>query len=85
MWLIPDDKGWIQDFPVNASTLAANVAPMAIGGKLHVVITHEVSPWQTNEQVDGWNKQLLNYFKHRSPEYSDTFAGLIGSACPASG
>jgi hypothetical protein len=57
-----------------------NLAPTAIGGKLYVVITHEVSPWQSNEQVDGWNKQLLTYFKHRFPEYTDTFAGLVARA-----
>ena len=57
-----------------------NLAPTAIGGKLYVVINHEVSPWQSNEQVDGWNKQLLTYFKHRFPEYTDTFAGLVARA-----
>ncbi len=57
-----------------------NLAPTAIGGKLYVVINHEVSPWQSNEQVDGWNKELLAYFKHRFPEYTDTFAGLVARA-----
>jgi hypothetical protein len=58
----------------------ATVGPMAIGGKIYVVITHEVSPWQSNEQVDGWNKELLSYFKRRFPEYSDVFAGLVARA-----
>ena len=58
----------------------ATVGPMAIGGKIYVVMNHEVSPWQTNEQVDGWNKELLSYFKHRFPEYSDAFAGLVARA-----
>jgi hypothetical protein len=58
----------------------ANVGPIAVGGKIYVVITHEVPPWQTNEQVDGWNKELLSYFKRRFPEYSDVFAGLVARA-----
>jgi hypothetical protein len=57
-----------------------SIAPTAIGGKLYVVITHEVPPWQSNEQVDGWNKQLLAYFKHRFPEYTDIFAGIVARA-----
>lgn len=54
-----------------------NVGPIAIGGKLYVSINHEVSPWQSNEQVEGWNRELISYFKNRFPEYSDSFAGLV--------
>jgi hypothetical protein len=57
-----------------------NVAPLAIGGKIYLMIVHEVSPWQSDGQVDGWNKELLNYFKRRFPEYSDVFAGLVARA-----
>ena len=35
---------------------------------------------KSNEQVDGWNKQLLTYFKGHFPEYSDVFAGLVARA-----
>ena len=58
----------------------ASVGPIAVAGKIYVIIVHEVSPWQTNEQVDGWNKELLTYFKRRFPEYSDVFAGLVARA-----
>lgn len=58
----------------------ASVGPIAVGGKIYVIIVHEVSPWQSNEQVDGWNKELLSYFKRRFPEYSDVFAGLVARA-----
>jgi len=54
-----------------------SVGPIAIGGKIYVIIVHEVSPWQSDAQVDGLNKELLNYFKRRFPEYSDVFAGLV--------
>jgi hypothetical protein len=57
-----------------------SVGPLAIGGKIYVMIAHEVSPWQSNSQVDGWNKQLLKDFRRRFPEYSDVFAGLIARA-----
>jgi hypothetical protein len=56
------------------------VGPIAIGGKLYLTLVHEVSPWQSNQQVDGWNKEFLGYFKQRFPEYSDTFAGLVARA-----
>ena len=57
-----------------------NVGPIAIAGKMYVAIAHEVAPWQSEKQVDGWNKELLRYFKHRFPEYSDVFAGVVARA-----
>ena len=57
-----------------------SVGPIAIAGKIYVVIVHEVSPWQSDDQVDGWNRELLSYFKRRFPEYSDVFAGLVARA-----
>jgi hypothetical protein len=56
------------------------VGPIAVGGNIYVMLAHEVSPWQSDEQVDGWNKNLLEYFKQRFPEYSDVFAGLVARA-----
>ncbi|HWY56746.1 MAG TPA: hypothetical protein VNZ03_19930 [Terriglobales bacterium] len=57
-----------------------SVGPIAVGGKIYVIIVHEVSPWQSDAQVDGWNKDLLNYLKRRFPQYSDVFAGLVARA-----
>jgi hypothetical protein len=57
-----------------------SVGPIAVGGKIYVIMAHEVSPWRSDDQVDGWNKGLLQYFKLRFPEYSDTFAGLVAHA-----
>jgi hypothetical protein len=56
------------------------VGPIAVGGKIYVILVHEVSPWQSNDQVDGWNKLLLGFVKQRFPEYSDMFAGLVARA-----
>ncbi len=57
-----------------------NVGPIAVGGEIYVILAHEVSPWQSDDQVDGWNKKLLEYVKQRFPEYSDAFAGLVARA-----
>jgi hypothetical protein len=57
-----------------------NVGPIAIAGKMYILIVHQVSPWQSDAQVDGWNKELLSYFKRRFPEYSDVFSGLVARA-----
>jgi hypothetical protein len=53
------------------------VGPMAIGGKIYLLLHHEVSPWQSNEQVDAWNRDFIRYIKQRFPEYSDAFAGIV--------
>ena len=50
------------------------------GKKLYIVISHEVGPWQFDEQVGGWNKALLAYFKVRYPEYAGVFAGVVATA-----
>ena len=57
-----------------------NVGPVAVGGKIYIIILHEVGPWQTDSQVEGSNKELLNYFKAHFPEYTDVFAGLVARA-----
>jgi len=57
-----------------------SVGPIAVGGKIYVIMVHEVSPWQSEEEVDKWNKELLKFFKYRFPEYSDAFAGLVARA-----
>jgi hypothetical protein len=54
-----------------------SVGPTAIGGKIYIIVMHEVAPWGTEGQVDGWNKQVLSYLKQRFPEYSDIFAGIV--------
>lgn len=78
----PEIRGQPPFFWKNGETTykVSSVGPIAVGGKIYVIIHHEVSPWQSNEQVDGWNKELLKYFKHRFPEYSDFFAGLVARA-----
>lgn len=54
-----------------------NVGPIAVGGKIYVMILQEIQRWQTDSQIDGWNRELLADFKKRFPEYSVVFAGLV--------
>jgi hypothetical protein len=53
------------------------VGPIAIAGKLHIVINHETGPWANDKEVDDRNKNLLAYFKRTFPEYRDAFPSII--------
>ncbi|HSY01365.1 MAG TPA: hypothetical protein VK819_04400 [Acidobacteriaceae bacterium] len=54
-----------------------SVGPIAVGGKIYIVIQDESPPWHSNDQIDGWNRKLIAWFKGRFPEYSDAFAGIV--------
>jgi hypothetical protein len=62
-----------------------NVSPMAIGGKIYVVIVHEVPPWKDDNEVVGWNREVLSYFEKRFPEFTDAFAGVVARATEQGG
>jgi hypothetical protein len=62
-----------------------NVSSIAVGGKIYVVISHEVASWQAESQVDGRNRELLAYFKSRFPECPEAFAGLVARATEQGG
>jgi hypothetical protein len=64
----------------NVTWKVLNVGLIAISGRIYVLVSHEVAHWQNDDQVNGWNKALLTYFKTRFPEYSEEFAGLVVSA-----
>lgn len=54
-----------------------NLGPIAVGGKIYVMIQHEASAWVNDTQADSLNRQLIAYFKGRFPEYSNVFAGIV--------
>jgi len=54
-----------------------NVGPIAVAGKVYIMIDHEASPWTSNKEVDDWNKNLRAYFKRTFPEYRDVFSSVI--------
>jgi len=53
------------------------VGPIAVGGKVYLLIAHETEPWSKDEQAEQWNQELIEFFSGRFPEYSDVFAGLV--------
>jgi hypothetical protein len=53
------------------------VGPMAIAGKIYIVINHETGPWVNDKEVDDRNKNLRAYFKRTFPEYRDVFFSVI--------
>jgi hypothetical protein len=56
------------------------IGPLAIAGKLNVIIAQEVSPWQKDEEAEAQNRKLMSYFKRQYSDYSDVFSGLIVQA-----
>ena len=57
-----------------------SIGPMAIAGKLYVVINQKLSEWRSDNDADQSNKVLIQYFKHQFPEYRDVFCGVIARA-----
>jgi len=53
------------------------IGPIAVGGKVYLLIAHETEPWPKDEQAEQWNQELIKLFSGRFPEYSEVFAGLI--------
>ena len=53
------------------------VGPVAIAGKIHIVINHEIGPWANDKEVEDRNKNLRAYFKRTFPEYRDVFSSVI--------
>ncbi len=51
--------------------------PIAVGGKIYVIIRYISPVWSSDSQVNGWNKKLIAYVKTHFPEYSDVFAGIV--------
>jgi hypothetical protein len=56
------------------------IGPLAIAGKLNVIMVQEVSPWQKDDDAEKQNRKLLSYFKRQYPDYKDVFTGLIVQA-----
>jgi hypothetical protein len=54
-----------------------NVGPIGIGGKIYLLIAHEVEPWAEDEEADRENRNLITVFAKAYPEYKEAFAGLI--------
>ncbi len=54
-----------------------NVGPIAVAGKVYVMIQHEAPAWKDDSQAEALNRSLIAYFKNRFAEYSAVFAGVV--------
>jgi hypothetical protein len=54
-----------------------NVGPIGVGGKVYLLIDHEVEPWAEDKEADRQNRDLITAFARTYPEYKDVFAGLV--------
>jgi hypothetical protein len=61
----------------NETFKVVKIGPLAIAGKLNVIMAHEVTPWQKDSEAEAENRKLLSYFKRQYPDYKDVFSGLI--------
>jgi hypothetical protein len=53
------------------------VGPMAVAGKIYIMINYETAPWANDKEVDDRNKNLRAYFQQTFPEYRDVFFSVI--------
>jgi hypothetical protein len=54
-----------------------NVGPVAVAGKIYLIIDHEIEPWKEDKEADQQNRTLIEEFAKATPEYKDAFAGLV--------
>lgn len=54
-----------------------NVGPIGVGGKIYLLVNHEVEPWAADKEADRKNRDFITAFAKAYPEYRDAFAGLV--------
>ncbi len=54
-----------------------NLGPLAIAKKYYIAITHEVPALEPVQAVEVQNREVIEYFKARFPEYTDVFSGIV--------
>lgn len=54
-----------------------NVGPIGIGGKVYLLVDHEIEPWAQDKEADRRNRDLIAGFMKAYPEYKAAFAGLV--------
>ena len=54
-----------------------NVAPIGVGGKIYLLVAHEIEPWAEDNEADRKNRDLIAAFAKAYPEYREAFAGLV--------
>jgi hypothetical protein len=61
----------------NSPFKVLNVGPIAVGGKIYLMVAHEVEPWAAEKDVEQNNRQLMAGLAKMYPEYKTAFAGLV--------
>jgi hypothetical protein len=54
-----------------------NVGPIGVGGKIYLLVDHQIEPWAQDTEADKKNRALMAGFSKAYPEYKDAFAGLV--------
>jgi hypothetical protein len=54
-----------------------HLGPLVIAKKYYVAITHEVPALEPVQAVEVQNREVIEYFKARFPEYADEFSGIV--------
>lgn len=68
-----------------ASFSVLKVGPIAIDGKLYLVISQRVPPWKDEQEAGRRNRALADAFARAHPDYKDAFAGLVIDASEEGG
>lgn len=64
----------------DASFKVRRVGPVAVDGKIYLLIAQQIPPWHDDKQADGRNRALIAAFTKTHPGYADAFAGLVVEA-----
>jgi len=54
-----------------------NVGPIGVGGKLYLLVDHEIEPWSQDKVADQSNRDLIAGLNRSVAEYKEAFAGLV--------
>jgi hypothetical protein len=54
-----------------------NVGAIGIGGKIYLLVDHEIEPWAEDKEADRKNRDLITAFAKAYPEYKEAFAVLV--------
>ena len=70
----PFPLSWTSD---HSTFQVMSVGPIAVGGKVYLVVDHEIDPWTENTVADRKNRDLIAALPKAYPEYKGVFAGLV--------
>ncbi|HEY3755864.1 MAG TPA: hypothetical protein VGL42_06920 [Opitutaceae bacterium] len=61
------------------------VGPIALAGKLYVLLVQRQPAGKSPQELDASNHRLIDFFKHRFPEYHGVFSGIAARSADPSG